>query len=151
MSKYKCTKYEKEMLEMHSSGKSTAEIVKIFNTRFSNLGLTESYVRGAIKRYKGKQNENEQTTAKMFSENQERIQKKEKPAQKSHENQKTAEAQKNSEAKKMKESDKALIEAQIKSFSRLTKELRNTFVIFSAINEEFGKGSSRFFDFQCSA
>jgi hypothetical protein len=119
MSKIEYTEYQKEILEMYYAGKDAAEIAEIINARYST-DITESSVNGAIKMNKGKQNENEQN--KMFSENQERVPNKE-----------------NSEAKKMDESDRALLQAQIKSFSRLEKELHNTFVIFTVINREFSR------------
>jgi hypothetical protein len=130
MPKAKYTKFQKEILEIYHEGKSAAEIAEIINAKYST-DITESSVNGAIKMNKGKQNENKQT--KMFSENQERIQKKENPAQKG------ADKQENSEAKKMNESDRALLQAQVESFSRLEKELHNTFVVFTIINTEFSR------------
>ena len=130
MSKVEYTEYQKEILEMYYEGKSAAEIAEIINAKYST-DITESSVNGAIKMNKGKQNENEQT--KMFSENQERVQNKENSAQKG------AGKQEHSEAKKMKESDRALLQAQVESFSRLEKELHNTFVIFTIINNEFSR------------
>lgn len=129
------SKYTKEILEMYYSGKSATEIVEIINAKYS----TELSVHGVIQMNKGKQNENEKATAKMFPENQEGIQEKENSVQKGTEKQETKQVQENSEAKKMKKSDKSLIQSQIKSISNLTKELHNTFLIFSVINEEFGK------------
>ncbi len=137
MSKDKYTKYQKEILEMYYKGKSAAEIAEIINAKYSNSDVTESSVNGAIQMNKGKQNENKQT--KMFSENQKSVQNEENSVQKGAEKQESVQTQEKPEAKKMKESAKALLQAQTKSFSELTKELHNTFVIFTIINGEFSR------------
>ena len=77
------SKYKKEILEMYSSGKSAAEIAEIINAKYG----TESSMHGEIQMNKGKQNENEKATEKMFPENQERVQKKENSVQKGTEKQ----------------------------------------------------------------
>jgi len=134
MSKVKYSKYQNEILEMYYNGKNAVEIAEIINAKYG----TGLFVRGAIQMQmnKGKQDENEQ--AKMFSENQERVQNGKNSAQKGAEKQEITQTQEKQEAKKMNESDKVLIQV-IESFSRLEEEFHKAFVTSIILNDELGR------------
>lgn len=148
--KSKYAKYEKEILEMHSSGKSAAEIVKTLNEKDKDLNADQNSLRVFIKRCK---DEKKQTcTAKTVPENQERAPGKEKIKEETISG-KTVPGKKESlpkqeistakKMKKVKELEKTIANEvqkrmEVKEFYMVKEKLDEAYAVFSILNNEFG-------------
>ncbi len=129
MSTSKYTKYEDEIIEMHLSGKSAAEIVKSLNEKDPELSAAKTSIRGIIKRYK---DEKKQTNiTKTVPENQEGASGKENIKEETISEEKVKELEKAIESEAQKR-------INVKEFYMVKGKLDEAYAVFSILNKEFG-------------
>lgn len=145
MSNSKYTKYDKEIIEMHLSGKSAAEIAKTLNEKDPELGAAKTSIRGIIKRYKDEKKQKD--IAKTVPENQERAPGEEKIKEETISGKKESlpkqEISTAARMKKVEELEKSIENEvqkriEVKEFHLVKEKLDEAYAVFSILNDEFG-------------